>query len=956
MPILALIAISGWLVNGHNGGQAPASATRQAPAQQAMAPTGAVSGQRGSKDGSSPHQYPNGVISGESYKNDVSPALRDIPPAPLVKGNPRIENENPSLMPHNHLDQLDTVVQKFIAPLVMPTPILNFDGIPFPGVVCNCAPPDTNGEVGATQYVQIVNEGYQVFRKSDGVSLLGPVAITNIWSGFGGVCQTAGDGDPVVLYDQLANRWLISQFAGSGVPTDECIAVSTSNDATGTYNRYGFHLGTNFFDYPHLAVWPDAYYMADNVFNSAGTLRLGPQPFAFNRAAMLAGTAATFVSTGITGGNNESYYLPADLDGSILPPVSAPNSFVEWPGSGAYKVFHFHADFVTPANSTFTLFSSPAAAGFTALCPATRNCVPELGGEGLDGIGDRLMFRAADRFFPDGHESLVGNYSVSSGGVAGVRWFELRNVTSGPVTKFQESTYQPDTTWRWMGSTAMDTQGNMALGFSASSASIFPQIRYAGRLVGDPVNTLAQGEATLFSGTGSQTATGDRWGDYSDMTVDPVDDCTFWYTQEYYATTGSFNWRTRIGNFKFPNCTNVAATPTRTVTGTPPTVTRTPTLTFTPSLTPTPCGGGNYSAVAGAATIVPGATDIGNHCDDCQTTVSLPFPFQLYDQTFTTVDVESNGKAHFVTGIASFTNACLPASGYTFSIFPYWDDLRTDVGTGSGIFTSVSGSSPNQIFNIEWRATYFTGGTTANFELRLYQGQNRFDIVYSTLTLGNTSATSGVQKDATFFTQYFCNAAGGAATGSVAYTLPTCATPRSLVGHVSWQGRTVGSAAYQAPISLTLKSGATEVNYPVQNTDTSGFFTVSLGTLSNGAYQFRAKGPNGGPPSHPSNVNDPPGFLAVTGTATLSSAPTIQVEMGLMKAGDANNDNIITVSDFNILRITSGRGSGDPGYDGRADFDGNALVNIQDFNLLRGNYGVQGGGPISPVDKEHNWG
>jgi len=167
----------------------------------------------------------------------------------------------------------------------------------------------------------------------------------------------------------------------------------------------------------------------------------------------------------------------------------------------------------------------------------------------LEALNRRLMHRLAYRNFGD-HESLVGNFTVNSGGVAGIRWFELRDVTAGPVTVFQESTYQPDTTWRWMGSAAMDFQGNLAIGFSASSSTINPQIRYAGRLVTDSINTLAQGEAHLFDGTGSQTGTGNRWGDYSALTVDPVDDATFWYTNEYYSSTTQFNWRTRIGSFK----------------------------------------------------------------------------------------------------------------------------------------------------------------------------------------------------------------------------------------------------------------------------------------------------------------------------------------------------------------------------------------------------------------------
>ena len=522
------------------------------------------------------------VIVGTSLRNDTSPPLRDMKQAKIGKKVEHEANENPKV-PTNHKDSPDPVVQganslMAFAGLNVPSPILNFDGIGFPGVSCNCAPPDTNGEVGATQYVQMVNEGYQVFNKTTGASVLGPSGITTLWSGFGGVCQNNGSGDPVVMYDQIANRWVITQFAGTSVPTDECIAVSTTSDATGSYNRYDFHLGSNFFDYPHLSVWPDAYYMSMNVFNAAGTAFLGPQPFAFDRAKMLAGLPATFVSTGVTGGASENAYLPSDLDGSILPPAGAPASFVEFPGTGAYRVFHFHVDFTTPANSTFTLFSSPAAAGFTTLCATTRSCVPQLGTTNkLDGIGDRLMFRLAYRNFGD-HEALVGNYTVSSGGVAGIRWFELRNVTAGPVTVFQQGTYQPDTTWRWMGSAAMDQQGNLAVGYSASSASIHPEIRYAGRLLTDPLNMLTQGETTLFAGAGSQTGTLNRWGDYSDLTIDPVDDCTFWYTQEYIPSNGSSNWRTRIGSFKFAGC---GGSPT-------PTPTPTPTVTPTPTPTPTP--------------------------------------------------------------------------------------------------------------------------------------------------------------------------------------------------------------------------------------------------------------------------------------------------------------------------------------------------------------------------------
>jgi hypothetical protein len=509
---------------------------------------------------------PNGVTVIYPDHSDISPAMRDVNPWPVQRLQEHEAAENPKISTGAHKDAKDLIVQKGtllgqLAPSI-PAPILNFAGIPFPGVICNCAPPDTNGEVGQTQYVQMVNEGYQVFDKTTGASIFGPASILSIWTGFGGVCQTGGNGDPVVMYDQIANRWLISQFAGG--LTHECVAVSTTNDATGTYARYDYNLvtlaGNNLYDYPHFGVWTDAYYMSMNVFNSSGTLYLGPQAFAFNRTKMLAGDPAAEIQAATRLSSANPPILPADLDGSTLPPAGAPESFVLYPDSGTYRVYHFHVDFAVPANTTFTLFGTSPAAGFTVLCPTTRDCIPALGastpGNKMDGIGDRLMFRLGYRNI-GGHESIVGNFTVSTGGStgpAGIRWFELRGVTAGPVTTFQESTYGPDSTNRWMGSIAMNGQGDMALGFSASDATIHPQIRYTGRLASDPINTLPQGEGHLFDGNGSQTDTVNRWGDYSDMTVDPTDDCTFWYTQEYYDTVSSFNWRTRIGSFQVGTC------------------------------------------------------------------------------------------------------------------------------------------------------------------------------------------------------------------------------------------------------------------------------------------------------------------------------------------------------------------------------------------------------------------
>ena len=382
---------------------------------------------------------------------------------------------NPKLPLPLHVDVADPVVEPGgllrMLPPSIPSPILNFDGIPFPGVGCNCAPPDTVGAVGPTQYVQMVNEGYQVFNKTTGASVLGPTAISSIWTGFGGVCQNNGSGDPVVLYDRMANRWLISQFAGISIPTDECIAISTTSDATGTYNRYAFHLGTNFFDYPHLGVWPDGYYMAMNVFNCDPA-----PPFSALRPSPLTARTCSPACPPLLSPREspeepvEPTFLPSDLDGSILPTAGTGNPFVSFPGTGTYKVRLFHADFVTPANTTFNLIGSPACRRlYQTLSQHPKLCAP---GGNDDQIGrHRRPFDVPARLSQICRRprSGCGKLTVSAGGVAGVRWFELRNVTTAP-TVFQQSTYQPDTTWRWMGSAAMDQVGNLAIGFSASSA------------------------------------------------------------------------------------------------------------------------------------------------------------------------------------------------------------------------------------------------------------------------------------------------------------------------------------------------------------------------------------------------------------------------------------------------------------------------------------------------------
>jgi hypothetical protein len=479
-----------------------------------------------------------------AIEHDVSLPLAQMPPL-QPKGGPRTK---PLLLTHPGQPatiQADPVVQTSIGSLAATTPGLGFAGLGNGdySFTPNAAPPDTNGAVGATQFVQWVNESFAVFDKATGAKLYGPVAANTLWSGFGGGCQNNNDGDPIVQYDKAAGRWIFTQFSVSTTPYLQCVAVSKTSDATGAYNRYAFQYG-NFPDYPKLGVWPDAYYMTFNMFQ--GNFFAGSQVCAYDRASMLAGTQATQQCFQLS--SSFGSVLPSDVDGSIAPPTGAPNFMLNF-GTNSLNLWKFHVDWTTQANTTLTGPINIPVAAFSEACNG-GSCIPQAGtNQKLDSLGDRLMYRLAYRNFGD-HEALVANHSVGS--PSEVRWYELRNPGGTPIV-YQQGTFAPDSSYRWMGSIAMDRSGNIALGYSVSSSSINPGIRYTGRVSTDLLNTM-QTESTIINGTGSQLSNLNRWGDYSSMSVDPVDDCTFWYTNEYLKSSGTFNWSTWIASFKFPNC------------------------------------------------------------------------------------------------------------------------------------------------------------------------------------------------------------------------------------------------------------------------------------------------------------------------------------------------------------------------------------------------------------------
>ena len=493
--------------------------------------------------------------------HDLSAPLFLLPPAPRQPGM-RVHSVKP--LPFRFSGPgVDPVVQDSDYRILAPLPILNFSGIgqgftgPAGTFTVHNAPPDTNGDVGPNHYVQIVNLDLAIFNKT-GTPILGPIPINTLWSGFGGACEIRNDGDPIALYDPLADRWVISELQHSILPYLECVAVSQTPDPTGAYFRYSFDYGNvDFPDYPKMAVWPDAYYTTYNIFAN-GQFFTGPKVCAFNRANMLVGAAATQQCFDITG-TLFGGLLASDLIGATPPPAGSPNYIV---GLGAtnttLSAWKFHVDWVTPANTTLTGPSDITVAPyFNYYCADVRGaCIPQLGVGYplLETLSNRIMHRLAYRNL-SGHEALVVTHSVVLGSGAaqsgGVRWYELRPA-AGVLTVFQQGTYAPDSNYRWMPSGAMDKDGNIAIGFSVSSINIHPQIHYAGHLVTDPPGIMGQGEGTIIDGGGSQTFT--RWGDYSSMSVDPTDGCTFWYTNEYLAVDGAFNWKTQIATFKFPGC------------------------------------------------------------------------------------------------------------------------------------------------------------------------------------------------------------------------------------------------------------------------------------------------------------------------------------------------------------------------------------------------------------------
>ena len=473
----------------------------------------------------------------------------------------------------------------------IPAPLVTFEGLSnqdnFNLFGFRVAPPDPVGDVGPNHYVEMINLVFAVYDKQ-GNKLLGPVDTGTLWQGFSIPDCTDPSGDPVVLYDQLEDRWLLSQFTTRGPIYYNCVAISQTGDPTGAYFRYAFSAGPFFPDYPKYSVWKKSYVLTSRDFGNSGGY--GISVYALEKNKMIAGdpnarSVHFFLDSAVVPINLiGDGLLPADIDGRQQPREDAAIPVIGTQDDGgpygapsdALNVWELSIKWNSSPVSSIAFRGSLPVASFDSIFPcgvvpgsqppSARDCLPQPGvtdgSRYLDILSyrQRPTWRLAYRNFGN-YEALVTNQSVEAlPGVAGVRWYEIRRA-NGQYSVFQQGTYAPnDGVHRWMGSIAMDQNGDIGLGYSVvNGTDVYPGIRYTGRFADDPPGTMTLGEGTIINGTGVQMTVNSRWGDYTSMNVDPTDDCTFWYVNEYYQVSGIIGvntvpWQTRIGSFRLPGC------------------------------------------------------------------------------------------------------------------------------------------------------------------------------------------------------------------------------------------------------------------------------------------------------------------------------------------------------------------------------------------------------------------
>lgn len=751
-------------------------------------------------------------------------------------------------------------------------------GVGFPGYSTQAIVPDTNGAAGTTQYVQFVNDSFAVFNKADGSVAYGPANGNTLWQALGGPCAAHPNLDEIAQFDKLANRWIMLMPVG-GAPPYLCIAVSTTSDAVnGGWNLYVFQPPTSKLcgcrlgpDYVKLTVWPDGYYITYN--ESLGGNYEGAAVCAVNRNAMLNGTPATMQCFSNTGSSYGSL-LAADLDGSTPPPAGSPEYLLDFNGNDqSLDLWQLHVDWTTPANSIFTGPTNIPVAAFTESCGetgvqityTTGGCIPQAGtSQGLDSYGDRLMYRLAYRNLGS-HQSLLANHTVqtgTNGTQTGIRWYELQNTGSG-FGLYQQGTYAPDSNYRWMSSIAMDKAGDIALGYSISSSAMSPSIRYTGRVPSDSLGQL-EGEVDVLSvaniAHGSQT-TSFHWADYASLSIDPTDDCTFWYTTEYVPRTGG-HWSTRIASFSFPscqgsytltasevgqgtvtsndgaiNCTNgTGSCSAAYASGTSVTMTATPASGWTFSGWTGACTGGNPCNVVMNRNLAPTAT------------------FATVTQTYTlTANETGQGNVASTDGAINCTNG----TGTCSAVYPIGSSVTLNATPASGWTFSgwtgtCNGGNPcNVVMTQNWgpRATFTTTTSWAIVNTASKSGNPLTSLTIPATGSGNliaialmfngkTSVASVSDNAGNTFVSAGARAADGSQATEIWYALnsqsgATVVTP-TFVGsptHVEITTWEVSGIPNSPPDATNTASGSVTLNNtpgPAVTTSKAGDFIISV--------------------------------------------------------------------------------------------------------------------------------
>lgn len=748
------------------------------------------------------------------------PPLGNLPPAAHPSGTPEQK-------PFFHLpgglrsgNAADPVVQSTPAPATAQT-LGQWEGLGegYPGFTVSAIPPDTNMAVGPNHVVQWVNNTFVVFDKQ-GHQLQTPVDDSTFWGALSTCYQGGGFSDPVIQYDRAADRWIVAEVAIPLLPGffgqyAQCFAVSKTSDPSFTsdvngnntsYFIWAYGFGSNVNDYDKIAVWPDGYYVTWNIFQNGANF-IGPEACAWNRNDMLQGVAAPrFVCFQLSSAH--ASLLASDLDGSMAPPAGSPNYLMEIdPTSSALNLFQFHADFANPSNSTLTgPFSVSGVAPFTAPCPTTQDCIPQPGTtQLLDALGDRLMYRLAYRNYGD-HESIVANHTVlTAGGSTGVRWYEVRNPATGPAV-YQQGTFAPDTDNRWMASIAMDRSGDIGIGYSVASGITYPSIRYTGWEVGNTPGVL-QAETSLVAGGGSQTGY-NRWGDYSAMRIDPSDDCTFWYTQEYQAVSQAGNWNTRIGSFKFSSCGQALVSTSTTLGSSLNPSTYGQPVTFTATVTPSSGTG----TPTGSVSFKDGSTTLG-----------------------------SSGLN--ASGVATFSSASLAAGAHSITAV-YGGDTSFSGSTSSalnetvnqaGTNTTLSSSLNPSTYNTSVNFTATVSPATATGTVQFFDGVTLLgsaSVSGGAASLSTASLSAGVHSITANYggSTNFLSSVSGAVSQAVnpantTTTLSSSVNPSAVGQNVTFTARVSPSLATG---TITFYDGSTSLGTAPLSSGTASLSTSAL--------------------------------------------------------------------------------------------------------------------------------